>query len=264
MMAFTAAAFSGTAGFGHFTDAAGVARGLQAHAGRLPGVLFAIGLIDASIIGAGAVSLSTAYALGDVLSLEHSLHRKVTDAPAFYLVYAGLIVLAAALVLTPGVPLGLLTSAVQSLAGVLLPSATVFLLLLCNDEQVLGPWVNGRWLNGFTGLVIAGLVLLSLVLTASVLFPDLSIEAMIWPLAGGAGLGVFAWLLSLAARKAPKRRVFDKTLKDHWVMPPVDQLGRATLTGGARTWMFALRAYLLLAGGLVLARIVALALQGHA
>ena len=74
--------------------------------------------------------------------------------------------------LTPGAPLGLLTNAVQTLAGVLLPSATVFLLLLCNDKAVLGPWVNGRGLNVFTGAVIAVLVMLSVILTASVLFPD--------------------------------------------------------------------------------------------
>ena len=74
--------------------------------------------------------------------------------------------------LTPGSPLGLLTEAVQTLAGVLLPSATVFLLLLSNDKAVLGPWVNSRWLNGFTGVVIAALVVLSVILTASVLFPD--------------------------------------------------------------------------------------------
>jgi Mn2+/Fe2+ NRAMP family transporter len=264
MMAFSAAAFSGAAGFGHFTDAAGVARGLQAHSGRLAGVLFAIGLIDASIIGAGAVSLSTAYALGDVLSLEHSLHRKVTDAPAFYLVYAGLIAVAAALVLAPGVPLGLLTSAVQSLAGVLLPSATVFLLLLCNDKAVLGPWVNGRWLNAFTGVVIGALVLLSLILTASVLFPNLSIQALLWPMGIGAGLGVFAWMLVSATRRGAPQPRFDKALKDHWVMAPVDQLGRAELTGGARVWMFVLRGYLLLAGGLVLVRIATLAITGHA
>ena len=60
---------------------------------------------------------------------------------------ACLIAVAAAIVLTPGAPLGLLTVAVQTLAGVLLPSATVFLLLLCNDKPVLGPWVNTRWLN---------------------------------------------------------------------------------------------------------------------
>ena len=119
-------------------------RGLERHAGRVAGVLFALALIDASIIGAAAVSLSTAYAIGDVLSLKHSLHRKPTDAEGFYAVYCGLIAVAAALVLIPGAPLGLLTNAVQTLAGVLLPSATVFLLLLCNDKAVLGPWANTR------------------------------------------------------------------------------------------------------------------------
>ena len=50
--------------------------------------------------------------------------------------------IAAAIVLIPGAPLGTITTAVQALAGVLLPSATVFLLLLCNDKAVLGPWTN--------------------------------------------------------------------------------------------------------------------------
>ena len=172
MMAFAAQVFAGRPEFGNFTDAAGVAVGLEAYAGRLPAVLFAIALIDASVIGAMAVSLSTAYAIGDVMALRHSLHRRPTEAKGFYSVYCGLVAVAAALVLTPGAPLGLLTNAVQALAGVLLPSATVFLLLLCNDRAVLGPWVNGRALNAFTGAVIAVLVTLSVVLTASVLFPD--------------------------------------------------------------------------------------------
>jgi Mn2+/Fe2+ NRAMP family transporter len=51
------------------------------------------------------------------------------------------------IVLIPGSPLGLITEGVQVLAGVLLPSATVFLLLLCNDKDVLGPWVNGWAVN---------------------------------------------------------------------------------------------------------------------
>ncbi len=59
------------------------------------------------------------------------------------------------MVLIPGSPLGLLTEGVQALAGVLLPSATVYLLLLCNDREVLGPWVNGRRTNLFTGVVVA-------------------------------------------------------------------------------------------------------------
>ena len=59
-----------------------------------------------------------------------------------------MVALAAAIVLIPGAPLGLITTAVQALAGLLLPCASVFLLLLCNDPEVLGPWVNPPWLNG--------------------------------------------------------------------------------------------------------------------
>jgi hypothetical protein len=88
-------------------------------------VLFALALLDACIIGAAAVSLSTAYAVSDVLDLRHSLHRKPTEAKAFYAVYCLPIALGAALVLTPDTPLGFLTNAVQTLAGVLLPGATV-------------------------------------------------------------------------------------------------------------------------------------------
>ena len=143
IMAFAAATFAGQPEFGNFTDAGGIAAGIGKYVGETTGVI-AIALIDAALIGASAVSLATAYAIGDVFSARHSLHRKVTDAKGFYAVYGGLIAVAAAVVLIPGSPLGLLTLAVQVLAGVLLPSATVFLLLLCNDKPVLGPWVNNR------------------------------------------------------------------------------------------------------------------------
>ena len=68
----------------------------------------------------------------------HSLHRGIGVAKAFHGSYAAMVLLAAAIVLIPGAPLGTITTAVQALAGVLLPSATVFLLLLCNDKAVLG------------------------------------------------------------------------------------------------------------------------------
>ena len=135
VMGATAAAFAGTKGAGNFTDSAGLAHGIAAYAGRVAGVVFAVALLDASIIGAFAVSLSSAYAIGDVLGLKHSLHRGFRQAKGFYAVYAALIGGAAAVVLIPGSPLGLLTEGVQVLAGVLLPSATVFLLLLCNDQS---------------------------------------------------------------------------------------------------------------------------------
>ena len=125
-LTIAAAAFAGRPEFGQFSDAGAVASGLEKYVGPVPAVLFALALLDACLIGAAAVSLSTAYAIGDVLDLRHSLHRKPTEAKGFYVVYCGLIALAPALVLTPGTPLGLLTNAVQTLAGVLLPSTTVF------------------------------------------------------------------------------------------------------------------------------------------
>ncbi|HLN25838.1 MAG TPA: NRAMP family divalent metal transporter [Patescibacteria group bacterium] len=267
MMAFAAATFTGQVEFGAFTDAGGVAAGLEKYAGKTAGVLFAIALIDACIIGASAVSLSTAYAIGDVLSLKHSLHRKATDAKGFYAVYCGLVVLAAALVLTPGTPLGLLTNAVQTLAGVLLPSATVFLLLLCNDKAVLGPWVNSRKLNIFTGAVIAVLVMLSIILTASVMYPDMGEQAIIGILIGGSVLAVVMTVVikAIEGRKTSVAEpAVDRSLQNNWLMPPLAELPPARLTLLSRVWMVVLRGYLVIAAGLVLVRIVQLAVGGNA
>src|SRR6202789_297216 len=203
MIAFCAHAFAGTPEFGNFTDAGGIARGLdQFHGSRLPGVLFAFALIDASIIGAAAVSLSSAYAVGDMFSKRHSLHESPLEAKTFYTIYCCLIAVAAALVLIPHVPLGLLTNAVQTLAGVLLPSASVFLLLLCNDRELLGPWANSFKLNVFTSIVIAILVMLSLILTAAVLFPGLSGAQVVGILSAGTALGAVAVAaVALGARR---------------------------------------------------------------
>jgi Mn2+/Fe2+ NRAMP family transporter len=261
MMAFTAAAFVGHAEFGNFQDAGAVAAGLGKHVGHLAGVCFAVALIDASVIGAMAVSLSTAYAIGDVLSLNHSLHRKPWDAKLFYAVYGGLVLLAAGLVLTPGTPLGLLTNAVQTLAGVLLPSATVFLLLLCNDKAVLGPWRNGPWLNLVTGTVIAVLVMLSIILTASVLYPDVGAELIVAILGGGAVLGLLTAFALVLAGKNEWTASIDRRGHATWRMPSLATLPPLRMTMLTRGLMIVLRLYLLLAGGVLLVRIIQLALS---
>ncbi|MGB6176087.1 MAG: divalent metal cation transporter, partial [Methylocella sp.] len=263
MMSIATAAFAGQPESGYFADAGAVASGIGKYAGRAAGAMFAIALIDASVIGASAVSLSTAYAIGDVLSLKHSLHRKPSDAKGFYSVYCGLIVVAAGLVLAPGAPLGLLTNAVQTLAGVLLPSATVFLLLLCNDKAVLGPWVNTRRLNLFAGGVIAVLVMLSIILTASVMFPEAASETVILSILGGGGLlAVLVALSVLLAGKKDGRRAIAapvaRASRNNWRMPPLGEVPPPRLSIAVKTWMVVLRAYLVLAAGLVLLRIVTL------
>ena len=269
MMAFTAVAFQGTPGFGQFSDAGSVAAGMEAYAGRAAGVMFALALLDASIIGASAVSLSTAYAIGDVLALRHSLHRKATDARGFYAVYAGLIAVAACLVLFGNdTLLGLLTNAVQTLAGVLLPSATVFLLLLCNDKAVLGPWVNGRWLNLFTGAVIWVLVMLSMILTVATVFTDISGETILMILGGGTALGIVGFgALASAGRDGLGRRATNgpvlqghlRAMRMTWRMPPLETLPPPRMSFSKRVWMGILRAYLFAAVALVIVKVVQIA-----
>ena len=263
MMAFCAAAFRGTPEFGQFQDAGTVAAGLARHIGPVAGVFFAIALIDASLIGAAAVSLSTAYAVGDVLSVRHSLHRGPQHAKLFYGVYFSLIAGAAGLVLIPGAPLGLLTNAVQTLAGVLLPSATVFLLLLCNDEAVLGPWVNSRRVNIFTTLVIGILVTLSVILTAAVLFPSITGEQIAGILASGALLALVGTVIALVFGKPRRGGLADPCFKQRWRMPPLPTLAPLRLSPMNRLWMTVLRGYLLIAIVMVIVRVAQMAAGNH-
>ena len=270
MISFCAALYAGKAESGHFTDAGGVIADLERYAGRTPAVLFAVALLDACIIGAAAVSLSTAYAIGDVFKIRHSLHRGVSDAKGFYLVYFGIVAAAATLVLIPGSPLGLLTEAVQTLAGVLLPSATVFLLLLCNDRAVLGPWVNSKKLNVFTGAVVWVLVMLSIILTASVMYPDISGEAMLEVLAGGTLMAVAGYAATVVVRKLRRQSGtatnhdselrLSKETRTAWRMPPLDELPPPQLTMSKRVWMGVLRGYLIVAVALVIVKVVQMAL----
>src|SRR5208282_4837530 len=256
LMGVTAAAFAGTKAAGNFTDAAGLAHGIAAYAGRVAGVVFAVALLDAAIIGAFAVSLSTAYAVGDTLGLKHSLHRGVRQAKGFYAIYTALIAGAAAIVLIPGAPLGLMIEGVQVLAGVLLPSATVFLLLLCNDRAVLGPWVNRRGTNLFTSGVIAVLISLSVVLTASVLFPGITgrqiVEVICVCGAASAIAGAFA--LARGYRSFGGVAV-DRSGRDSWRMPPLAMLSKPVLSTGRKIGLTALRGYLAIAMILVIVKI---------
>jgi len=223
--------------------------------------VFAVALLDASIIGAFAVSLSSAYAIGDVLGLKHSLHRGFRQAKGFYAIYAALIAGAAAIVLIPGSPLGLLTEGVQALAGVLLPSATVYLLLLCNDRAVLGPWVNGRKTTMFAATVVALLVALSVVLTASVLFPNITARQIIEIICvcGAAAAILGAWTLARVRREVGGVAI-DRTGRENWRMPPLTVLSKPVMSASRKVGLTILRSYLALAMILVVVRLVQMAL----
>ncbi len=256
-------AVQGTRLAGRFTDALGVAHALGDH-GSLLGAFFAIVLLDASIVGASAVTLSTSYAFGDVFGLKHSLHRSFRDARAFYLSYTALVVVAAAVVLIPGAPLGIITTSVQALAGVLLPSASVFLLLLCNDPEVLGPWVNARWLNIAASFIIAVLLMLSGTLVVSTLFSSinvtqltiwLSVAEVVCAVAVAAGLRIMR-----ARRGTPPAPVSQASRENrtNWRMPPLALLKPVEWSAGTKIGVLVLRGYLVVSVLLLVVKAVQL------
>jgi hypothetical protein len=212
------------------------------------------------------IATNIGYFFNSLLGLKHSLHRKISEAKLFYLVFAGILLISAIIVLIPGSPLGLLTVGVQVLAGILLPSATVFLLLLCNDSEVLGPWVNSRATNVFTSVVIAALVILSLVLTAAVLFSDISSAWIIGILVGGGLLFAAAGLTFVIFRHfrpvASSEVKIDRSRRASWRMPPLTLLAAPKLSAGSRIGLTVLRSYLLIATILVIYRVYQLAV-GH-
>ncbi|MEU6581799.1 divalent metal cation transporter, partial [Nocardia sp. NPDC046763] len=230
------------------------------------------------LIGANAVGLATTYALGDTLGKRHSLHWKITEAPIFYIGYAALLAVAAAVSFSPDHVLGLLTQGVQALAGVLLPSATVFLVLLCNDKAVLGPWVNTVRQNIVAGVIVWSLVLLSLALTAATFFPDLTTTQLEIGFGIGVGVGLFGGLGIAVAKHRADRRTTEQTAvelggldpdqveelnstplsraerkaileqdRDTWRTPALDTLERPAFSPGRMAGMIALRGYLLIA-----------------
>ena len=254
----------GTRAFGHFTNAGGVAH-LLAGRGDGLGAMFALLLFDASILGAAAVTLSTSYAFGDVFGIRHSLHRGFSEAKQFYLSYTAMVGLAAAVVLIPGAPLGLITTSVQALAGLLLPSASVFLLLLCNDREVLGPWVNAGWLNALASTIIAVLLVLSGTLMATTLFPNINVAAVFIYLAIGlaaAGVAITVMLKVLARRSGqlllPPRPKMSEREKLSWRMPPLALLKPVKWSPGLRVGILSLRAYLVVSAVLLLVKAVQL------
>ena len=143
-------------------QAAQFAEALEPLIGHTGAALFALGIFEAGIVAAIAISTSSAYAFGEVLKTGHSLNRPLRDAWPFYLVLLGSASAAAALVLIPKFPLEFVVLTVNVIAVLAMPPALAFLLLLVNDREVMGEHVNGTWANiaGITVtvvLIIAGI-----------------------------------------------------------------------------------------------------------
>ena len=137
------------------------------------GTLLAIGLFDAGLLGAICISLASSWAFGEVFGWAHSLNNRIREAPWFYAYYFFAIITAGLVVLIPNAPLVLITLFVQVIAVTLLPAALVFLILLLNNEEIMGEYRNTTVQNVVSIVIVIGIISLSTLYAFSVLFPEL-------------------------------------------------------------------------------------------
>lgn len=148
-----------THGIREIHTAADAAGSLRPIGGEYAYLLFSVGLLNASLFAASILPLSTAYTVCEALGFESGLNRKFREAPVFYWLYTGLIIVGAGIILIPKAPLVKLAVLSQVLNGVLLPFVLVFMLLLVNKRQLMGRYINSRSYNvvawGLTGIIVA-------------------------------------------------------------------------------------------------------------
>jgi len=137
------------------------------------GTLVAIGLFDAGFLGAICIALTSSWAFGEVFGWAHSLNYKVKEAFWFYIFYFFGLLTAGAVVLIPGAPLVLITLFVQVIAVTLLPAALVFLIILLNNEEIMGKYKNTLFDNITNITIVVCIIAVSSVYGISTLFPNL-------------------------------------------------------------------------------------------
>ena len=154
-------------------SAADAARALAPLAGPFATVLFAVGLLNASVFSAAILPLSTAYAVCEAFGWESAVNRNLREAPVFFGIYTALIALGALIILLPVKSLidAMLSS--QTLNGVLLPVILIVMLRLINDKGLMGKYVNGRFFNFISWVMICLLIALTGILVITSIFPHL-------------------------------------------------------------------------------------------
>jgi len=141
---------------------ADAALALRPLAGEYAYLLFAAGLFNASLFAASILPISTAYAVCEGLGLESGLDKRFEEAPAFYWLYTLLIVFGAGVILVPRFPLFRVMVLSQVANGVLLPFVLIFVLLLVNDRELMGSYVNSRWYNLVSWITVGVMVALTI------------------------------------------------------------------------------------------------------
>ena len=143
-------------------DAADAAQALRPLSNEFAYILFAAGLFNASIFAASILPISTAYTVCEGLGFESGVDHKFSDAKVFYWLYTLLLIVGAAVILMPNIPLVKISILSQVVNGIVLPFVLIFMLLLVNKSELMGKYVNGTWFNVIawaTTIIMIGLTI---------------------------------------------------------------------------------------------------------
>lgn len=157
----------------HIETAKDAAIALAPLAGKWASILFAFGLLNASLFSASILPLATAYYVCEAFGIEAGIDKSWNEAPVFYWLYTFLVAIGAGIILIPDIPLIQVMLWSQVINGILLPFILIFMLQLINNRDLMGEYVNSRTFNIIAWLTTAIMISLTLLLVATSLFPDL-------------------------------------------------------------------------------------------
>lgn len=146
------------------TTAENAAEALRPFVGNLCSTLFALGLLNASVLAASILPVSTSYAICEAFGWESGLNKKIKEAPIFFSIFAFTALLGAAVVLIPKINLMKVMLLSQTINGILLPFILIFMLLIINDKKIMGEYTNSRTRNIVTYLTAGALIILTALL----------------------------------------------------------------------------------------------------
>lgn len=142
--------------------------------GQIAKILFGVGLLNASLMAASVLPLSTAYSIAEAFGWERGVGRKFSEAPQFLGLYTFIIVMGAGItLLVPKDRLVFVLNLPNVVGGMLLPLILVLIILLCNDPRLMGPYVNGYIFNAVAWITTIVMTVLTLLIILSTVFPGL-------------------------------------------------------------------------------------------
>ena len=175
-MIIATAATLHAAGKTNIETAADAAQALEPVAGRFAEMIFAVGLLGASLLAAAVLPLATSYAVSEAFGFSKGVDLDFRRARLFFTLFSVLVVGGAVVALVPKLPVIKLLLWVQVLNGILLPVILVFILLLINDRRLTGELKNTRLYNVLGWGTFAVITFAVVVMLGSQLFEALGLH----------------------------------------------------------------------------------------